>query len=580
MLDLVAPEFLGLIGQQAGDAIFASDLRELSVVGFGSEEPRSVEVIAMLSGGTVTNRVGMDLPPLPVYDPSGAFVAAPVNVGQIPSNEFPVLVDVIVYDKALNASVPFTLQYTQRGSSGLGTPLVGSGLDVSVVVYDEVTLEPIVGASVYSHESVGGVITAFAPPVGVTDANGAALVQSAPSGDTLITVEFAGYNLFTFQGVPTTRLDIPLTADGIALASSVVGVSSQGSALSSAFIDNFAADSRRILPGTTVREADACSYNTLLDQTTCTFLPPLGLRAMEIGLVTFLATKEPSDLNDPNLFSAGTFLQAFELAYPRAPLSISSNDNVGMVVGQLLSGADVDPQDIPLGTLPQVFNKPPNFALDFPAMIGDPQVSVEAFTPGIGGMMTIGIGRPYFDVGNDRWDIRAAYSARGKAGGELASDLAIEDERLLRVEIVDSSGNRTGVRQPMSSATGTLSPPGVPLLTAPAGVTAGAAYDLVFENTLDGAQDTFGLYHVLLVDSAGRRWQLWTTDPPTASGNVVLHVPPISIQGGTPLGSGTVTCFIDGWSWPSFDPEAFMFSDVRRRHDRFTSASPKVFSQP
>jgi hypothetical protein len=375
---------------------------------------------------------------------------------------------------------------------------------------------------------------------------------------------------------------VPLTpANVVSFGTSFITASSSGPELSSPFIKNFASDSRVLLPGETLRLADACAYNTLLDQTICTFLPPLGLRLGEVGLVTFLATKDPGDLNDPNLFSAGTFLQAFELLMPRAPLTtLVPNDNVGIAVGDLLSGAGVPPGDIPLAFGPQVFSKPPNFSLDFPNIDGAPRVSVEAFTSGVRGMMTIGQGRPYFDVGNDRWDIRSAYTAKAKAGGELATALTIEDERLLRVEIVDASGNRTGVRQPQGSATGSLLPPGVPLLNAPTGTTAGPAYDLVYENVIDGAQDTLGLYRALLVDSAtAKRWHLWTLDP-VAGSDVVTHVPPIAIQGGVGLGSGTITCFLDAWSWAGFDPQAFMFSDIVRRHDRFTSASPKVFSQP
>lgn len=581
VLDLERPEFLRLIGQEEGENVLVSDLRELSVAGYANDQLRTVEVIAMLTSGTLDNRVGGDLPPLASSAVSGSFVAAPVDVGLIDPAEFPVSVGVIVYDRALNASDPFLLEYTQRGVLGTGTALPGSGLDVQVTVFDAVTLAPVEGARVYSHESDGGVLTAFTTAPVDTDASGFASIPSAPLGATLITVERAGYDLFTFQAVPTTRLDVPLVPDLIDLGSSTVSSFAPGTALSSSFIDNWAADSRVLQPGDSVRLATTVAYSPLLSATEAFFFPPVLLvRASEVGLVTFMATKDPSDPMDPSAFTPGIFLQAFELRYPRDPVGALETDVVLVQVGDLLSGADVDPAEVPLGTPSQILSKPPNYALDFPNPDGEPRVSVEAFTPGIHGMMTVGKGLAYFDVFADSWDVRAAYSARAKAAGELAGDLTIEDERYLRVELVDQGGSRSGVRQALSTATGSLTPPGVALLSAPSGTTAGDAYDLVYENVITGAHDTRGLYRVLLVDLTGKRWHLWTLDPPFAAGSVVAHVPPISVQGGTPLGTGPVTAFIDTWSWPGFDASDLMFSDIERRRDRFSTAAAQVFAQP
>ncbi len=582
LLDTVPPTFLNVLGLEEGETVYLSDLRELSLAGFASEEPRSVELVAMLSGGAVDNRVGGQLPPLPAFNLGGAFVSAPIDLGIVPQSEFPLDVAVIVYDRAFNPSVPFTLQYTQRAGSGEGTSLSPpNGLDIQVTVFDQATLEPIVMADVYAHEYVAGVVTPGFAPQAMTDANGFATIASGSTGITVVTVEAAGYDLFSFQAVPTTRLDVPMTQVVPPLGAATILSASQGEELASPFLENRVADSRLPMPGETTALSDACNYNVLTNQTTCSFLPQLGIRAEETGMITFLSTKAPNDLNDPDAFSAGTFLQAFELNYPRLPVGATGVDSVLLQVGDLLSGASVPPGDVPLGTAPQVFSKPPNYDIDFSSPMGGPRVSVEAFTNGIRGVMTVGLGVPYFDSFADSWDIRAAYSARARAGGELASQLAIEDDRLLRVEVVDASGNRSGVRQPLSTATGTLSPPSVSELSAPSGMTMGAAYDLVYENVLDGTQDEEGLYHVLLVDSAGRRWHLWTLDPPTSDGlTVTTHVPPITIQGGTPLASGAITCFVDAWSWEGFAPQSFLFSDILRRHDRFTSAAPKVFSQP
>ena len=579
--DTEPPQFLNLLGYEEGETRLTGDLRELSIAGFATEEPRSVEVIATLSGGTVDNRVGGQLPPLPAFDLGGAFIAAPIELGILDRAELPVDFAVIVYDRALNPSEPFLGKYTQRtGSGGAGAdPLPGSGFDVGVTVYDAETLAPVADALVYSNQSDGGVVDpGFAPLPVLTDGFGFALVPSAPTGETLLTVEAAGYDLFTFQGVPTTRLEIPLPPSVPGPGSSLAVANSVGQSLSSEFIENSVADSRVFFPGDTTLLPNSCVYNTLLNQTVCQYLPR-PVRPNEIGAATYLATKEPADLNDPGLFSAGTFLQAFELRLPRIPLTAAAVDALSFQVTTLLSDAGVPPSEAPLGTAPQLFAKPPNHALDFPNADGGPRVSVEAFASGIRGMVTVGLGLAYFDVPTDGWDVRAAYSARAAAGGELVNELTIEDERLLRVELVDLSGNRTGARQPLSTATGSMQPPAVPFLQAPVGATAGAAYDLVFDDVLGGSLDGDGLYRALLVDSTGRRWHLWTTDP-TGGATVTLHVPPIATVGGVPLASGAVTCFLDAWAWEGFNASDLFWTDISRRHDSFTSASPKVFSQP
>jgi len=587
-IDLEAPSFGLLIGQGLEDPpVLVSDLRELSVIGNASDKVRSVLVTAQLASGDVDNLDMFDpgVPPLPVEGSNGFFVAAPVDVGVLDPDEINVPVEVRVYDRALNPSDPATLSYTQRGASGIGLP-ISSGFDVEVTVFDSQTLAPISSALVYRHESVGGVLQPTPPLVLPTNASGRVDISPA-AGDTLITVEAAGYHLFTYQGVPTTRLDVPLEPELIAVGLAGQTVVTPGSALTSPFLHPIMADSRVFLPGDSYRESTESFFNPFLNSTESTF-GQIAVRRGEVGLLTFLATKDPADVNDPDAFSAGTFLQAFELDYPRVPLSAENTIDVTAIqVAELLSGAGVDPIDIPLGIPGQVFFEPPNYDIDFAFLEADsPRVSVEAFTYGVRGMMTIGMGLGYEDAPADRWDIRAAYSARARVVGELAGRRAIEDERYLKVELVGDTAmtanpmNRTGVRIPLSSATGSMTPPGVPLVTAPVGDTGGSdAYDVVFENVLTGPYDQLGIYRLTLQDVNGRRWIIWQPDPPAASGPVVTHVPPISVLGGVPLAFGQISAVVEGWAWSGFDAGDFFYTDVPRRHEAFTSASPKLFLQ-
>ena len=117
-------------------------------------------------------------------------------------------------------------------------------------------------------------------------------------------------------------------------------------------------------------------------------------------------------------------------------------DTLAMSVAGTLSGSGVDPEDIPVGTPPVVFEKSSDYDIAFSNPVGDPRVSVEVLVRGLPGTMTVGLGKPYFNSALDHWDIRAAYTALARAGGPLVTDYAIEDERFLRCELVGLLANR------------------------------------------------------------------------------------------------------------------------------------------
>ncbi len=585
-LDLQAPEFISLFGEDDEEVELFTDLLEFSVAGVASEKPNAVWVELEIGSITYDNKdaMGDPAPPVATSSSNGTFIARPVFPGQV-GDHMPSVFRVTVYDRALNASEVVSFDYTQRGGSGPGTG-PPAGADVNVVVYNAATLQPVSGALVISqgYDPGGAYDATFGAQTGVTNTFGYALMPTVGSGEPVFTVQANGYDLFTFQGVPNTRLEIPLTPIIVPANQLLVtaGLSSAGAALSSSFIHNFLADSRSILPGPTIEEADTSSYNSLLDETGCTFGDANVVRGTEIGLVTALSTKDPANLDLVAEFSPQTYLLAFELNYPRKPITEHPLvDGILITVDDFLSGAGVDPEDVPQGTAAQVFEEPINYATDFPNLVGTgPTVTVEALTYGLRGMMTMGLGLAYENVGRARWDIRSSYSAKGKAGGDFATDRMIEDERLLRVEIVDASGNRSGARQPMSAQTGTLTPPQVPgLITT---VVNGPSYDLTCKNVLiDGGNPSAvaGLYRTLLVDSTGRQWHIWTLDAQDGV-DITTHVPPIDLAaGGVGLTDGLITSYTDAWGWDGFDPENFLFSDIARRHIQFASSGALSFTQ-
>ncbi|MCB9915811.1 MAG: Ig-like domain-containing protein [Planctomycetes bacterium] len=576
--DTVPPTFLGLGGVPDGALEFRSEARDLVVLGSSDEEPRSVEVVATLSGGAVDNRVGGQLPPIAAFTEDGDFVAAPVPLGTVDAAELPVPFSVVVYDRALNASAPFLATWTQLGATGPATALPGSGLDVDVTVYDAVTLEPVAGAVVYAHEVDAGALTVFAPQPVITDADGRASIASAPVGATLLTVEKSGYRLFSFQDVATTRLDVPLAPQGVPAGLVNLVTLTPGSQLSASFLQSWVADSRALLPGETVGGPGVSTYDGLFDQTTTNFTPQ-GIRAGVLGALTFLTTKQPASQTDPNAFSAASFLQAFDMSVPRPAVSAGGQDNVGLQLETLLSGVEVAPEDVPLGVAGHLLLKPGDYGIAFPAPDGDPRVSVEVLVHGLPGAMTVGLGKAYFDSLQNRWDLRAAYSALARAAGPLVDDQLIADERYLRVELVDTGGGRSGVRRALTGSNGLLQPPNQPLLAAPGATATGKSYAVTYDDVIGGAIDGQGLVRVLLVDQNGRGWELWQPDPLGVGGTASVFLPPIELAGGTALADGMVSCVLSGWAWPGFDAADLLFSDVPRLHDEFFTTPSVTWTQ-
>ncbi len=578
LLDTLAPVFVGLPGLLPGDIDYRTDLRNLVVVGQGDEPLSSVEVIATLSAGTVDNRIGSQLPPLPTLTATGDFIAAPVYLDAIAASELPVDFSVILYDRALNASAPFFARWTQLGSSGPATALPGTGLDVSVTVYDAVTLTPISGATVYSHEVVAGALTAFAPTPVTTDAAGVALIASAPTGDTIITVEAAAYDLFSFHDVKTTRLDVPLISAVPTAAVVIPSVLGTGEDLNSSFLTTWIGDSRVMLPGDVLHAGGAPNYNPLTDQTVVPFTPDV-INGGQLGVLSFLATKQPADQADPNAFSAASFLQAFETSFLRPKTEAGGLDELVLTVDSLLSAPGVDPEDVPLGVPNHVIQKSVDFALYFSNLVDPPSVSVEVLVGGVPGAMTVGMGKSYLNVSNDNYDLRAAYSALARSTGPYVEDDLIRDERYLRAEFVDISGARTGARVPLSTSSGSLQPLPMPILTSPVGSVTGTSYPLVYANVIRGSLDGKGLIRLSVTDSVGRTWQIWQPDQVGGSPTTTAFLPPIAAAGGSPLADGPVTCLISAWAWPGYDPTAFMYSDVAREHNQFLTTAPMAWDQ-
>ncbi len=211
LLDLTPPTIVGLGNVGTVVTSLRSDLRDVVLYGRASEKLSKAEVTTPLGNNEITPG---QIPPVVGSSDSGLFVAAPVRLGLLSDAQEQLDFTLTVYDRALNSAAvqssvgDLTDGFRQLGASGPGAALPGG--NVTVEVYDNATLSPIPGATVYVHQVLAGAITPVASaPTGAT---GTALVSAAPAGLTIVTVDKTGYDLFSFQGVPTARVSVPLTA--------------------------------------------------------------------------------------------------------------------------------------------------------------------------------------------------------------------------------------------------------------------------------------------------------------------------------------------------------------------------------
>ena len=576
LLDTIAPQLLGLSTSGTVTSSFRSDMRDVVLVGRASE---------VLSFATVTTALGTnvvtlgELPPVVGAHSSGLFVAAPVRLGLLPSAP-PLGYTITVYDRAQNAAPPVSGTFQQLGASGPGNALPAGNL--AVEVFDATTQLAVQGAKVYTHENVGGIVTEVANPLTTTDAQGLATIAGATAGETILTIDAtaSGYDLFTFDGVPTDRISVPL------FPTLLSGATAQGTVASTSTELNLdtrsVADSRALEIGETLFPVSTCSFSPTNTRFECPF-GPVPIRARRIGAQSALIVLVPAN---PFLYSALTFLKGFELALPLPPAIAGATTSNTLVLPFQLDSGTLDPEERPIEVAAHGLS-----SANYPTLSGDPRIRVEATSPGIPGTVTVGEGVA-FDAGlpPNTWLVRAAYPGAADGvqdvpqdkKGSLVTQGTIDADLLVRDELVDSAGNRGGARPRLSLLPAMLVPP-APAVVDPAPVVnlGGVSFDLKFSDVLPDAYGEQGLYRVVLTDSALRRWTIYRFDAPDASGpDVTLHVVYVGPGNTLPLASGTLQCQVSAYAWPGFVPAQFLWSDIEREHDLYSHAIPVAITPP
>ena len=571
VLDTVAPVLVGLGTDGTQTTEYISTNSGLAVVGLAEEELAAVEVEVLLDGVLYTNGA---LAPVVEADPGGAFIAKELDLGLVDPAFLPAALTVTAYDRAMNPALPLDLNWRQLGASGPGAVLPGGG-DVLVTVFDSVNRQPVNGALVFSHQV--DVVETFLNGA-VTDAAGAGLVPSANSGATVITVDAPGYDLFTFHGVPTNRLDVPLQL--------TVGA---GRVLYSAFSDV----SELADPSVRVRVAD----DRLVDGPThspisctdspfgvlCGF-PSTDIAAGRFGASTFLAT-----VDQGIDFAAADFLKVAQLDVLTGAVAPNAKRSYEYVIDGLLSDIGVDVEERPILAPPSSLDLLSLVSFDATSFAAaSPSVYIEGAMPSLGGVATVGAGVAEDFLGLGVYVVQGAYAGAadgilddaGDLEGRWVTEGLIEADLFFRVDLEDTSGNKTGRRLRFSELTQVFSitPPDVPVLVSPAFNTGGSAFQLEFMDTLDDSQD--GLFRVHMTDVTGRSWDVWRLNEPGFGQSLTANVPEIFSLGGQPLSDGQldVTVSLKGVPAGEFNPEGFLWTILDQADSR-AEAAPTTLQQ-
>lgn len=584
VLDTTGPELLDLTNPSGGFDMFRSDVRDLVLTGRASETLRAIEVVAGgADNGTLTAPVGSN--------ELGDFIAAPVPLGILDPADPPVAYTITLYDRALNQS-EVTLEglFTQRGAVG-PDPIVAGG-DVRVLVYDAETLAPIGEAAVMTHADAAGFGFVDAA---ITDASGDAILSAADGAadGTILSVYADGYERFTFHGLPTARIQVPLRPT-LGATGSAAGSVTSGDAAVSLFLpllDIRLADTRRADGSAPTFAGGACTSLPFGGSTLDCPFGPEPVSAGRLGVQTLISGE--FNIASVELFSPIAAIQAFGWVAPAAAIDAGGVGDETFIVQQLLNAPDVPESERATGLDPLLLSSAATTGVDFddlvddPSFTGEPIVSVEALVPGQSRAVAVGLGVAFpVDGADDAWTVRTAHAGAVVGEGSLADAGSVDSDLFARAEFLDGTGNRAGQR-PRVSAFETLPipfalfPPGVPQLTTPApgGAVVGPGSTLEFSDTLLDSQAQPGLYRLTVTDAGGERWVVWRVDAPDAGGTTSVRLPDLADGGGESFTDGELSLELAVFGVPGFDPTNFLWSDLTREYDAYAVSAPVLFDQ-
>lgn len=562
LLDTTPPTLLGLGLSGTNISFFVSDQRGLVLVGRADEMVSAARVSTAMGD----NFSGSEIPSVALGAAAGTFVTKPINLGLLDPTDPDLAFSVQIYDRALNATTATLGSFRQVGAMGPGNALPAAQMTVRVL--SEVDLTPVVGARVMVHRRDDmGAISETA--VGFTGTEGRVVIPVAMAGDTIVTVDQAGFDLFTFDRVPvdymTTLLrpsnQAPVTTAGEVQAALPATIALVGS-------DGAVGDSRAGIRDSRLVNTGVCVPDLAAALLRCPF-GPLSIQSGRMGVRSYMAVDGGLPLVS---WTAAGYLQAFSLSDVLLPAD-PGMDEIDQVhtVDQVLLALPAEEHAIALTA--HVLTRA--LAAGLGALVSDPLVTVEGLVPGLSSPLVVGRGEEFVLDANS-WAVLGAIpgsadgidDGSGDVLGSLVTGGTIEADLFLRAEVEDINGNVLVARPRLSVSGGALVLPAVPTLLAPAGgaTIPGAGFNVGIVDVISDAAMLEGLVHVQVVDSSGRAWDLWTVDSPDAAGPVRITAPDIGAmsQGGTPLSVGAATVRVEVFSWSSLDLSSFLWSDIGR----------------
>jgi hypothetical protein len=475
--------------------------------------------------------------------------------------------------------------HEQRGGVGPGAFAPGDPLEVEV--FDARTLEPLPGASVYVHADLGDGLTFPLSSSGATGIDGRVVLTSAgaPALGALVTVELAGYDLFTFVDVTSGRVSVPLepVSSLAARSSGTVTVADPALEMDLAAFDRRLDDARRA--PTIARTFPTAPCGTSLGTFRCSYGPE-PLAAERSGAQTFLAG---TFLLDEPEFLPELLLRAFVLLAPVGPAAAGMGEDTSFEVPFLLDDPAATTGSAALELPPVRLRGDTTLGIDLldldddPATTGEPFVTVETVVPGLEGPVAVGLGlafEQFFGI----WDVRSAIPGAVDVGGAFGATGAIDPDLFLRCELRDGLGAVAAARPRLSSLAGLagmLVASDVPaLISPPNGGSSGAqAFSITFSDVIPDAAGMPGLYRVDLMDVAGRGWTLWSPDA-AGGATALVHAPDLAPAGGTGLANGALLCRVQAFAWPGLDLASFFWTDAERLCERLARSPLFSFTKP
>ena len=579
IFDTTPPVLLGLgLSGEVTDSL-VGEVRDFSAFGRASEPIAFAFVDAGANG---TNGGTVSDPPATAYstlvpvdptntippDPQAYFMTTPVPVGVLDPGAGPVAYEITLFDQAFNSTTTTVMgNFSQRGVVGPGGAPTGS--TVAVRVFDAITLAPIENALVLSYQELSGGIT-FVDD-GLT-MGGAATVDGAGTGSTIITVDAAGYDLFSFHGVPRDAVDIMLTPTMLDVG--VIEGQVSGAALGGlAGTDRFVQDTRTLLPKR-FEQTGSCATNSSV--TNCVF-DDFPVRSGRLGAVSVISTLSSTVLSPVN---APLFLVNFALGAPFGP--VGPGEEFMHIALDAGAGIGISAPADELST----FFGATAFSLggltEFGTLQGDLTVTVEAAATGLAGPLLVGAGQATVTGTPTTFAVISAVAGVAAPGGSLEMSGAISPASFMRISASDMAGNEVAARPREGSIGTTTVPLDVPSITNPVSgsMTGGSVYNILLADAMpDSSGLTFGLYKVHLTDTTGRGWTLVGLDTSDAAGGtIVISVQDIAAQGGMGLQNGEITATVELYA-QDLDRGQFLWTDLEREHEFYSRTAPITFTQ-